>query len=91
MKTLLIAIVFAAIFSFGRYAYSVDQPHSLGAVSLGITNQTVSQIRTSSPTIKGELRFCTNCTANGALGTICVSTSVLTSDAFVLSTGTVCK
>jgi len=39
----------------------------------------------------GQLIFCSNCSANGGKGTICVSTGTTATYQFVLSSGTACK
>jgi len=39
----------------------------------------------------GQVIFCSNCSANGGKGTICVSTGTTATYQFVLSTGTACK
>lgn len=39
----------------------------------------------------GQVVFCSNCTANGGQGTICVSTGTTAAYQFVLSTGTKCR
>jgi hypothetical protein len=39
----------------------------------------------------GQLIFCSNCTAAGGQGTICISTGTTATYQFVLSTGTACK
>jgi len=75
-------------FSFGATTY---QPTNLGYVNLAISTMSLTLVaQTTAPV--GSLVYCTNCATNGGVGTICVSTESTTAqNAFVLSTGTVCK
>jgi len=53
---------------------------------------TATQVAASTPTYTGQVVVCSNCATNGGVGTICVSTEAANAqNAFVLSTGTVCK
>jgi len=69
------------------YAATVNVP-APSAISV----LTLTQVAQSTPTYTGQVVVCNNCTANGGVGTICVSTEATTAqNGFVLSTGTVCK
>lgn len=74
-------------------AASGYQAQNLGYVNLNISSMTAAAIAATTPTAVGNLQWCYNCGANGSgVGTLCVSTETTTAqNAFVLSTGTVCK
>lgn len=58
----------------------------------GVPSVAIATINTAVPKQVGQQVFCNNCTANGGLGTVCVSTSTASQGFnYVLSTGTVCK
>ncbi len=91
MKKLLIVIV-SLFLGFEAVYAATYQPRSLGWVTLSITSMTATAVAASTPPTVGYPVFCTNCAASGGSGTICVSTESTTAqNAFVLSTGTVCK
>ncbi len=91
MKKLLIVIV-SLFFGFEVLYAATYQPRSLGWVNLSIATMTLTAVAQSTPPTIGYPVFCYNCTASGGSGTICVSTESATAqNAFVLSTGTVCK
>lgn len=92
MKNLL--LFFAILLGLTGMAVAAYQPHNLGWVNISIASATVTEINTSTAATVGQLKYCTNCAANGGSGTICISTSTAAPGAgsdFVLSTGTICK
>ena len=88
MKRIIVFIgcVFAL---FEGLVYAVNQPQRLGAAAL--QSKTVAQIQALTSNTTGQILYCSDCAANGAAGTICVSTGATAVNQFVLSTGTVCK
>lgn len=58
-------------------------------------SKTKAQIATSTPTVVGQVVYCSDCAAAGGAGTLCISTATTGGigggSYFVLSTGTVCK
>lgn len=87
MKKWIIGLLFLA-----STGWAVTQAHNLGVVNIYVKSQTLAQIQASTPTAVGQVLFCSNCTANGGSGTLCISTATANAQtSFVLSTGTVCK
>lgn len=65
----------------------------LSTATFRLQNLTAAQISASTATYIGQPVYCTNCTASGGKGTVCVSTSTNAPGSgsdFVLSTGTIC-
>ena len=89
MKKMLILFVLVLLFAWR--AFCVTQPQSLGIVDVSLRSLTAAQVLVATSTAVGQLVYCSNCTAAGAVGTICVSTATTGLNPFVLSTGTVCK
>ncbi len=87
MKKILL-IISGLFLVFEGFVFAVNQPQPLGAAAL--QSQTILQIRALSSNTTGQIAYCSDCTANGGKGTICISTGAAV-DSFVLSTGTVCK
>jgi len=71
------------------FSSSLSTTTFVGAINLW--NMTISAINSLIASTTGQMVFCSNCTAAGGKGTICVSTGSTTTSQFVLSTGTVCK
>jgi hypothetical protein len=90
MKKILIPSILLIPFLVLKYVHAATQAQNLGVISASVKSMTAAQILISTSTARGELVYCTDCTANGGVGTICVSTGTLRSS-FILSTGTVCK
>lgn len=90
MKKVIAGVFIAFAFASGSLLLAAYQPQNLGWVNISISSGTTAEIRALVPATVGQMKFCTNCITNGAQGTVCVSTGT-TLDAFVLSTGTVCK
>lgn len=104
MKKIIAVLVVLAGIGAGRLYAATRQNQKLGLVdlstptvtgSLGLWNRTAAQIATLQSDATGQVVFCTDCGANGTVGTICVSTGGFVGNTklsqFVLSTGTVCK
>ncbi len=94
MKKILIGLFVVFVLFEGTVAMAVYRPRNLGWVNVSIASATLTEINTSTAATVGMLKYCTNCAANGGLGTICISTSTSAPGAgsdFVLSTGTQCK
>lgn len=89
MKTIIGLSVFILLVS-GR-AFAIYQPINLGVANIAIATGTITDIQTSTAAAVGQLKWCTNCTANGGAGTLCISTGTTSVFQFVLSTGTACK
>lgn len=86
-----ILFVLAVLSGLCWKAYSATtQAQNLGVVSISVKSLTAAQVITSTSTAAGELIFCSNCGGAGGAGTLCISTGTA-ANAFVLSTGTVCK
>jgi hypothetical protein len=89
MKKTLIIFLFLA-FGLAWRSWAVTQAQNLGIISASVKSLTAAQVLLSTSTAVGELIYCSNCAANGAVGTLCISTATA-KNSFVLSTGTVCR
>lgn len=103
MNKLFLALVL--LLGLGSVSHAATkQPQSLGSITaststftggINLWNRTAAQIQALIASTTGQQVFCSDCTANGGKGTICVSTGGFTgatlANQFVLSTGTVCK
>jgi hypothetical protein len=89
MKKLILLTL--GVIGFVGITMAATQPLSLGVVDASLRSLTQAQVLASTSTKAGQMIYCSNCSANGGAGTICISTGTTGFNPFVLSTGTVCR
>lgn len=99
MKRIAVFILAAAL-GIGIGYCATTQYNAIGNVQmststvsggLGLWSRTLAQLQSLTPTITGQVVYCSNCVSAGGAGTICVSTGSSAAYQWVLSTGTACK
>lgn len=104
MKKMYIVLGLAAIAGsvyaacMGPFCYDDRGAYVAGTIQdgngSGMPSLTVAQEQSACPRAAGQEIFCSNCSANGGLGTVCISTGTTCVGTnnfdYVLSTGTKC-